>query len=284
MWSKFGISGKFHAPKHKVEHPLEPNQDLYLLCDVPHVIKCIRNHLLRHKYGMLFSQSTAVGLKAYQRLQKPGFEDCNGTVQFTRLVNDHFDALNVKLPRFGIKSTSKEIEVIQEFLDIVDDTERNHMSRGTAMFALQITIESLRVTLASVRDVITDLLSKGAEFVLTGKLNQDLFEISSRIFLNRFFGMTRSFGGDEDHPTIVSFSHIYRLLTEPTLVLATVQETMKLGKKDKLASHERLQETLRVKGCTRSRLHPAISKRLLYYLTIDISGLFCLLFLSDLLY
>ncbi|CAN7951331.1 unnamed protein product [Ixodes pacificus] len=74
--------------------------------------------------------------------------------------------------------------------------------------------------------------------------------------------MTRSFGGDEDHPTMVSFSHIYSLLSlytpikacitgnvtaEPTLVLATVQETMKLGKKDKLASHERLQETLRVK-------------------------------------
>ncbi|CAN7938465.1 unnamed protein product [Ixodes hexagonus] len=62
------------------------------------------------------------------------------------------------------------------------------------------------------------------------------------------------------HPTIVSFSHIYRLLSlytpiracisgnvqaEPTFVLATVQETMKSGKKELLASHERLQEALR---------------------------------------
>ncbi|EEC18494.1 hypothetical protein IscW_ISCW013637, partial [Ixodes scapularis] len=64
----------------------------------------------------------------------------------------------------------------------------------------------------------------------------------------RFFGMIRLFGGDEDHPTVITFSYIYRLLSlytpiktalrgnidgEPGTVLATMEEAMRLKKKDK---------------------------------------------------
>ncbi|KAH6945573.1 hypothetical protein HPB50_009092 [Hyalomma asiaticum] len=273
MWSNFGISGKLHSANHKVRHPCEPNQSLYFLCDVPHIVKCIRNHLLRHKHGMigehrinydhyqvlqevdgkeqlrivpkltaehvcpdnmrkmsvklavqLLSRNTAIGLDVYRRLKQAGLEDCEGTA------------------------------IIQDFIDILDLTERNHVQKGTAMFASQVTMESLRVTLTSILDLTKDLLAKGARYVLTGKLNQDPLE--------RFFGITRSFGGDEDHPTILSFSHIYRLLSlytpvkasitgnvqeEPTLILATVQETMKQGKKQQLATYEKLQETISAK-------------------------------------
>ncbi|CAN7987259.1 unnamed protein product [Ixodes pacificus] len=60
--------------------------------------------------------------------------------------------------------------------------------------------------------------------------------------------MVRSFGGDEDHPTIITFSYIYPLLSlytpiktalrgnidgEPSTVLATMEEAMRLKKKDK---------------------------------------------------
>ncbi|KAH8008928.1 hypothetical protein HPB51_007593 [Rhipicephalus microplus] len=254
MWSCFGIKGKLHEPKHRVDHPCVPDQQLYFLCDVPHIINCIRNHLMRHKNGMidehkinfdhyqrlqevdgkqqlrvvpkltkehvspdnlrkmnvslavqLFSRSTAIGLKVYQRLEEPDLKDCHGTAQFTLMVNNLFDALNVKLPKFGITSSSKEVEVIQEFLDAVNKTEENHITNGTVMFASQVTMESPHVTLASVRDLITDLLSKRAHYVLTGKLNQDPLE--------RFFGVTRSYGGDEDHHTLISFAHLYRLLS-----------------------------------------------------------------------
>lgn len=74
--------------------------------------------------------------------------------------------------------------------------------------------------------------------------------------------MTRSYGGDEDHPTLISFAHIYRLPSlytpistcvtgnvsdEQTFVLATVADSMKRGRKDTLSSHERLQEAIRAK-------------------------------------
>ncbi|KAH7974704.1 hypothetical protein HPB49_018357 [Dermacentor silvarum] len=120
-------------------------------------------------------RSTAIGLKLCQRLEEPDLKDCHGIAEFTLMVNKLFYALNVKLPRFGIRSSSKETEVIQEFLDTVNETEENHIAKVSVMFASQVTIESLRVTLASVRDLVADL-SNGAHHVLTGKLNQDPLE------------------------------------------------------------------------------------------------------------
>lgn len=53
MWSKFRISGKLESPRHKVPDPCDPRLNLYFLCDTPHLIKCIRNHLLQHQQGMV---------------------------------------------------------------------------------------------------------------------------------------------------------------------------------------------------------------------------------------
>ncbi|KAH9372024.1 hypothetical protein HPB48_016263 [Haemaphysalis longicornis] len=117
-------------------------------------------------------RSTAVSFKLYKRLQHPGLQNCDGTVEPTTLANDVFDALNVKLPQFAIRSSPKETEVITEFVCLVNLTEQNHNTRRTAMFASKVTIESLRVTLNS-----SDLLSEGPDYILTGKLNQDPLEV-----------------------------------------------------------------------------------------------------------
>ncbi|KAG0443013.1 hypothetical protein HPB47_015378 [Ixodes persulcatus] len=53
MWTKLGISGKFGATCHKLEHPCDPSKTLYFLCDVPHIMKCIRNHLKIHRFGQV---------------------------------------------------------------------------------------------------------------------------------------------------------------------------------------------------------------------------------------
>ncbi|KAG0434865.1 hypothetical protein HPB47_018823, partial [Ixodes persulcatus] len=74
--------------------------------------------------------------------------------------------------------------------------------------------------------------------------------------INSAFRLVRSFGGDEDHPTVITFSYIYRLLSlytpiktaprgnidgEPSTVLATMEEAMRLKKKDKQSSQDRLE-------------------------------------------
>ncbi|KAH6919924.1 hypothetical protein HPB50_029086 [Hyalomma asiaticum] len=153
----------------------------------------------------LFSRSVATGLKFYREQRYPGFEDTQGTENFTLLMNNVFDALNAKCPVAGIYKNSPKIKVIQDFLEMVNTTERTCRSDGTRTFASQMTMESLRVTLMSVLDIITLLHSKDVPYVLTAKLNQDPLE--------RFFGVVRSFGEDEDHPTITHFSQIFRLLS-----------------------------------------------------------------------
>ncbi|KAH7953079.1 hypothetical protein HPB49_004268 [Dermacentor silvarum] len=96
--------------------------------------------------------------------------------------------------------------VIKDFLNILNETERNHRQKNMILFASRQTIESLRVTLLSVLDIIEELLAAGGTlYVLTAKLNQDPLEW--------FFGIVRCFKGDEDHPSITQFSQIYRLLS-----------------------------------------------------------------------
>ncbi|KAL1443203.1 hypothetical protein MTO96_030397 [Rhipicephalus appendiculatus] len=58
----------------------------------------------------LFSRSTAVGIKLYREAKVPGMENSEGTETFTRMVNDLFDALNIKLPSRGVRRHSKEIQ------------------------------------------------------------------------------------------------------------------------------------------------------------------------------
>ncbi|XP_077485833.1 uncharacterized protein LOC144096855 [Amblyomma americanum] len=52
MWTHLGISGKVEHPQCKIEHPCLPEGTfLHFICDVPHIVKCIRNHMMKHKYG-----------------------------------------------------------------------------------------------------------------------------------------------------------------------------------------------------------------------------------------
>ncbi|KAH8033773.1 hypothetical protein HPB51_016228 [Rhipicephalus microplus] len=286
MWAQLGISGKLDSSCHHIEHPWEPSQRIYFICDVPHIIKCIRNHLKKHTYGLardhkinfghyvtlfdtekdkhlrvvpkltrahvapdnlqkmsvrlatqLFSRSTAAGIKLYREAKVPGMEDSEGTETFTRMVNDLFDALNIKLPSRGVRRHSKEIQILKDFLEMLNTTERNAVKENLKLFASQQTTESLRVTLLSTIDVIAFLLAQGANYVLTAKLNQDPLE--------RHFGLARSFGGDESHPTVVNFSQIFRLLSlytpvktalrgsvqgTPCSVLVSVTDTLKITK------------------------------------------------------
>lgn len=52
VWQQLGVSGSMEAPCHKIPHPcLSEGNFLHFLCDVPHALKCVRNHLLKHKCG-----------------------------------------------------------------------------------------------------------------------------------------------------------------------------------------------------------------------------------------
>lgn len=60
---------------------------------------------------------------------------------------------------------------------MLNSTEKSCKEDNTKMFASQMTVESLRVTLMSVLDVIDLLHKQGVPYVLTVKLNQDPLEV-----------------------------------------------------------------------------------------------------------
>ncbi|KAL1468080.1 hypothetical protein MTO96_041712, partial [Rhipicephalus appendiculatus] len=302
MWQHLGVSGSMESPCHKIPHPcLAEGNFLHFLCDVPHALKCVRNHLLKHKYGQagdnrinfkhyqilyetekknhlkvvpkltaahvepsnllkmsvrlaaqLFSRSTAIGLKMYREEGVEGLEDSAGTEAFTRFFNDVFDALNAKHPAEGIRKGSPKIQIIQGFLELLNSTEKNHRERNMLLFASRQTTESLRVTLMSVLDIIDELHKAGIPYILTAKLNQDPLE--------RFFGVVRSFHGDDDHPTIVQFSQIYRLLSLFTPVKNAVRGNCS-GQADTVlvSLHESLGEKAKaaaeIKRAVEAKLH-----------------------------
>ncbi|KAH9364614.1 hypothetical protein HPB48_012839 [Haemaphysalis longicornis] len=140
----FSVTGTFHVPVHKSEHPCIPDKRLYFLCYAPHISKCIRNHLLRHKFGMI--SENKVNFENYRELQKV---ESKQPLRVPKLTKEHVAPDNVK-----------KINVITEFLCLVNVTEQNHITKETFMFASQVTTESLRVTLASVLDLIKGLLSE----------------------------------------------------------------------------------------------------------------------------
>lgn len=94
------------------------------------------------------------------------------------LVNNLFDALNAKIPDEGIRINSPQIRIIEEFLEMLNSTEKGCKDNNTKMFTSQMTAESLRVTLMSVLDIVEFLHSQGVRYVLTAKLNQDPLEVS----------------------------------------------------------------------------------------------------------
>ncbi|KAH8009898.1 hypothetical protein HPB51_021696 [Rhipicephalus microplus] len=67
MWTHLGISEKLHEPVNKIPYPtFEDGHFLSFLCDVPHIVKCVRNHLLAHTYAMAGSNS--INFKHYEHL------------------------------------------------------------------------------------------------------------------------------------------------------------------------------------------------------------------------
>lgn len=122
-------------------------------------------------------------------------------------------------------------------------------------------------------------MEQGAHYVLTAKLNQDPLEallllfnsgmhtnfvpIVGSFFFQRHFGLAQSFGGDESHPTVINFTHIFCLLSLYTLaktvlrggvegaaisvfigVKDTLKETRNVHQSHKIATQEPVQTKL----------------------------------------
>ncbi|KAH8020274.1 hypothetical protein HPB51_025764 [Rhipicephalus microplus] len=248
MWQQLGVSGSMAAPCHKIAHPCLPDgKFVHFICDVPHAIKCVRNHLLKHKYGQ--AGENRIDFSHYQLLyetEKKKHLKVAHKLTEAHVQPTNFQKMNVRLA----------VQVIKDFLVVLDTTEFNHNTKNTLLFASRQTTESLRVTLLSITDIIDELHKAGVPYVLTAKLNQDPLE--------RFFGIVRSFHGDDDHPTIIQFSQIYRLLSVFTPVRNAVKGNCSGPAEGVLVSiHESLAEKAKAAAELKLAVEAKLDKKLL---------------------
>ncbi|KAH6924606.1 hypothetical protein HPB50_020136 [Hyalomma asiaticum] len=155
------------SPCNSIEHPWEPSQKIFFICDVPHIVKCIRNHLKKHTYGMAGDHQ--INFKHYVALYES--EKSKHTRVVPKLTKAHVAPDN--LQKMSVRLAT---QVINDFLDLLNTTEKNSVEKGLKLCASNLTTESLRVTLVSTLDIIKFLLDQGAHYVLTAKLNQDTLE------------------------------------------------------------------------------------------------------------
>ncbi|KAH7944966.1 hypothetical protein HPB49_002862 [Dermacentor silvarum] len=106
MWRSFGISGKMHRVICKTVHPVHSRRHLHFISDFPHLIKNVRNCLLKHPFttpegtasinhiraAWARDQQSSVTLKAMPRVHKAivrpdGFEKMRVNYAF-RLFSD----------------------------------------------------------------------------------------------------------------------------------------------------------------------------------------------------
>ncbi|KAL3224804.1 hypothetical protein MRX96_049415 [Rhipicephalus microplus] len=79
------------------------------------------------------------------------------------------------------------------------------------------------------RDIltVTERELQNSDYVLIDSISQGGLKLSRRAVIHavlcRFFGVVRSFHGDDDHPTIVQFGQVYRLLSLFTPVKKAVK-------------------------------------------------------------
>ncbi|KAH8033008.1 hypothetical protein HPB51_004932 [Rhipicephalus microplus] len=236
MWQQLGVSGSIESPCHKISHPCLPEGNfLHFLCDVPHALKCVRNHLLKHKYGQ--ARDNRINFKHYQILYET--EKKNHLKVVPKLTAAHVEPSNLlKVSvRFAAqlfsRSTAIGLKMYRE-----EGVEGLEDSVGTEAFT--------RIF----NDVFDALNAKHpAEGIRKGSPQ-----------IQRIFGVVRSFHGDDDHPTIVPFSQIYRLLSlftpvknavkgncsgQADIVLVSLHES--LGEKAKAAAE--------IKRAVEAKLH-----------------------------
>jgi len=76
MWTQFGISGKLGAVQNYFIHPTRENRKVFVLSDVPHLFKNIKNRLHDKKYLkviflLIFSMNYVIMFKCFNLRYSP---------------------------------------------------------------------------------------------------------------------------------------------------------------------------------------------------------------------
>ena len=165
--------------------------------------------------AQVFSQSVYDALIVHKEELKERGHDIEELAELVRLMNRWFDCYNAHADEFGKRN--KEIDDLkpystaddprfkflkEEFLGFLDSWEKSvkarpgHFKNETRerMMISQQSLESLRINVYSLQDVVAFMLGKGATSVDSRKFSQDKLE--------QYFGLLRMSGGSSSNPDL----------------------------------------------------------------------------------
>ncbi|KAH6933313.1 hypothetical protein HPB50_014150 [Hyalomma asiaticum] len=225
----------------------------YVTCgDFPHLVKCIWNGFVKTGYKTPHGHVDVMPIKIAHELDKcattlkfSGYNDHPTSAQFLTTVNCLAFYNLVKAPHSGNTAGGTLVSLVgpNEVANEVD----NLIDAGKLEDASSVLDASTELT-----DRIYPQQTSDATLVyyLAGYVGRR----------KRFFGIVRSFKGDEDHPSITQFSQIYRLLLLYTPLKAAVKgncsgpcDSVLVSLQDSLGSKAKAAAEL--KATVESKLH-----------------------------
>lgn len=139
------------------------------------------------------------------------FQNCEGTIEFIRIMNKVFDIFNSKKEKRGnvFKSpiTISSKENIFEFLNQADTYIRSLTlhGRNILLSRKKTAFRGMLINIMSLKEIVSEYLDTGLiESVPTFYMSQDPLET--------FFGRVRSLNGNNDNPNVEQFSSALRKL------------------------------------------------------------------------
>ncbi|KAI9553656.1 hypothetical protein GHT06_021583 [Daphnia sinensis] len=177
-------------------HPMDPKIKIWCFFDVPHLLKCVRNHLLTHKRCQLLYNT----------------EKNNSLRRCFRLTEGHIHPKNwqkMTISQRGYQqiSLAEEKNKLHKMLHVLNVTEELSNDPKSDKNALPNIKFMSDTTLVAWRLVIHSSIG----------LIDELFEAGCDV---NFFGIVRSI---DDHPTAHSWLHIFRILSLYNPTKAAIQ-------------------------------------------------------------
>ncbi|KAH7942060.1 hypothetical protein HPB49_020112 [Dermacentor silvarum] len=97
MWTELGIDGKLGAKKNSFEHPMSDARKVYVFSDVPHLVKCVRNRLLKQRSLKVNGQW--VHWSCYVAVYKEDCKNAGGLKVCPKVTHHHIYPSHMELMR-----------------------------------------------------------------------------------------------------------------------------------------------------------------------------------------
>ncbi|KAH6939754.1 hypothetical protein HPB50_021558 [Hyalomma asiaticum] len=155
MWMELGINGKLSSRKNSFEHPMNDARKVYVFSDVPHLVKCVRNRLVKQR--SLKVNGRWVHWSCYVAVYKEDCKNAGGLKVCPKITHHHIYPSHMELMRVKLATqifsrsmasalkyytevgvlhtdtTEGTIAFTEQMNDVFDAMNRRHPKEGLRM-------------------------------------------------------------------------------------------------------------------------------------------------------